>query len=128
MKRKLLLIFARLKKNYTTDYMAKELGITRKQYSSIENGHTLNVKEDLKMVISKLLDIDTTLLDIDEGNIIITGNKDNGFQIADYKNAQNQMTIQLLMKQIEMQQNIIQKQQEQIQNLTNHLEKQNIYN
>ncbi len=108
--------------------MAKELGITRKQYSSIENGHTLNVKEDLKMVISKLLDIDTTLLDIDEGNIIITGNKDNGFQIADYKNAQNQMTIQLLMKQIEMQQNIIQKQQEQIQNLTNHLEKQNIYN
>jgi|694.fasta_scaffold102715_2 transcriptional regulator with XRE-family HTH domain len=127
MKRKLLLIFARLKKNYTTDYMAKELGITRKQYSSIENGHTVNIKEDLKEVISILLDIDTTLLDIDEGNIIISGNKNNGFQIADYKNVQNQMTIQLLMKQLEMQQKIIQKQQEQIQDLTTHVEKHNIF-
>jgi transcriptional regulator with XRE-family HTH domain len=125
MKRKLLLIFARLKKNYTTDYMAKELGITRKQYSSLENGHIVNIKEELKEVISKLLDIDTSLLDIDEGNIIITGNKNNGFQIADYNNTQKQMTIQLLLKQIEMQQNIIQKQQEQIHELTSHVEMNN---
>jgi hypothetical protein len=87
----------------------------------------VNIKEDLKEVISILLDIDTTLLDIDEGNIIISGNKNNGFQIADYKNVQNQMTIQLLMKQLEMQQNIIQKQQEQIQDLTTHVEKHNIF-
>ena len=125
MKRKLLLIFARLKKNYTTDYMAKELGITRKQYSSLENGHIVNIKEELKEVISKLLDIDTSLLDIDEGNIIITGNKNNGFQIADYNNTQKQMTIQLLLKQLEMQQNIIQKQQEQIHELTSHVEMNN---
>lgn len=125
MKRKLLLIFARLKKNYTTDYMAKELGITRKQYSSLENGHIVKIKEELKEVISKLLDIDTSLLDIDEGNIIITGNKNNGFQIADYNNTQKQMTIQLLLKQIEMQQNIIQKQQEQIYELTSHVEMNN---
>jgi transcriptional regulator with XRE-family HTH domain len=125
MKRKLLLIFARLKKNYTTDYMAKELGITRKQYSSLENGHIVKIKEELKEVISKLLDIDTSLLDIDEGNIIITGNKNNGFQIADYNNTQKQMTIQLLLKQIEMQQNIIQKQQEQIHELTSHVEMNN---
>lgn len=127
MKRKLLLIFARLKKNYTTDYMAKELGITRKQYSSIENGHTVNVKDYHKDIIANLLEIDKTFLDIDEGNIIISGNKANGFQIADHKNAQYQMTIQLLMKQIEMQQNIIQQQQEQIQELTTHVEKNNTF-
>ena len=90
MKRKLLLIFARLKKNYTTDYMAKELGITRKQYSSIENGHTVNVKDYHKDIIANLLEIDKSFLDIDEGNIIISGNKENGFQIADHKNAQFQ--------------------------------------
>jgi transcriptional regulator with XRE-family HTH domain len=127
MKRKLLLIFARLKKNYTTDYMAKELGITRKQYSSIENGHTVNVKDYHKDIIANLLEIDKAFLDIDEGNIIISGNKENGFQIADHKNAQYQMTIQLLMKQIEMQQNVIQKQQEQIHDLTSHVEKQNTF-
>jgi transcriptional regulator with XRE-family HTH domain len=71
MKRRFILIIARLKKNFTTRYMADQLGITRTQYSRIENGHTQILKQEHVDKVASLLDISSDHIDLDEEKFVI---------------------------------------------------------
>ena len=41
----------RLKKNYTQEYIASELGITQKAYSKLENGQTCLSQDNIIMLV-----------------------------------------------------------------------------
>lgn len=114
MKRRFMLIIARLKKNYTTDYMAEQLGITRSQYSSIENGHTQILKKQHLQKMSELLDIPIEIIELTEDKIVI---KDSiGVLYGGENNTQtNHFANEQLMKVIEQQQATLEQQQKTIQ-------------
>lgn len=120
MKRRFLLIIARLKKNYTADFMAEKLGITRNQYSNIENGHTQILKKQHIEKVATLLDIPTELIDTTEDKFIFNNSYvvliqgENNTQTNNFSNDQ-------LLKIIEQQQEAIKQQQDFIKQILNEM-------
>lgn len=107
MKRRILLYLSRILKNYTSDYMANQLGITRAQYSNIENGKTNSLKESQKKKISELLNIDEELIDLEEDKIVICNN-----QVGMQSGENNQFTNHFMDEKMS---SILEQQQRQIE-------------
>lgn len=116
MGRKVFLILSRMKKGLSLENIANDLNMSARQYSNYENGHTKKIPLEIKNKLSKLLDLDENLIELEEGNIIITGNTITSGNTG-FNNIVNNYNSEILQKQLEDEKELNVRLREQIEML-----------
>jgi|LakMenE18May11ns_1017448.scaffolds.fasta_scaffold9053699_1 transcriptional regulator with XRE-family HTH domain len=116
MGRKVFLILSRMKKGLSLENIANDLNISARQYSNYENGHTKKIPLEIKNKLSKLLDLDESLIDLEEGCIIISGNNVTSGN-AGFNNVVNNYNSEILQKQLDDEKELNVRLREQIEML-----------